>query len=92
MGAFTLKSVTTPKMLNGTDLTLSFGVNQDIKMSFFFFFYKRSFTLKATSRLQQMTNFASSFLVFDKNKVLYFMRILLQQMMLMKNQTLFVNF
>ena len=90
MGAFTLKSVTTPKMLNGTDFTLSFGVNQDIKM--FVFFYKRSFTLKATSRLQQMTNLASSFLVFDKNKVLYFMRILLQQMMLMKNQTLFVNF
>ena len=35
---------------------------------------------------------ATSFLIFDKNKVLYFMRIVCQQTILMKYHALFVIF
>ena len=41
--------------------------------------------------MQQMTNFVTSFLIFDKNKVGYFMRIVCQQTILMK-YALFVIF
>ena len=34
--------------------------------------------LKRQSRLQQTTNFAISFLVFDKNKLRYFVRVVCQ--------------
>ena len=36
-------------------------------------------TLKHQSRLQQTTNLATSFLIFEKNKVWYFMRVTFQQ-------------
>ena len=39
---------------------------------------------KGQSRLQQTTNFATSLLIFEKNKVCYFMRIVCQQTILMK--------
>ena len=42
--------------------------------------------------MQQTTNFATSFLIFEKNKVWYFMRIVCQQTILMKYHALFVNF
>ena len=42
--------------------------------------------------LQQTTNFATSFLVFDINKVWYFMRIVCQQTILMKYHALFAIF
>ena len=48
--------------------------------------------LKRQSQLQQMTNFATSFLIFEKNKVRYFMRIVCQQTILMKYHALFVSF
>ena len=48
--------------------------------------------LKRQSRLQQTTNFVAFFLVFDKNKVWYFMRIVCQQTILMKGHALFVIF
>ena len=47
---------------------------------------------KRQSRLQQTTNFATSFLIFEKNKVWYFMRILCQQTILVKYHALFVTF
>ena len=50
------------------------------------------YPLKRQSQLQQMTNFATSFLVFDKNKVWYFMRIVCQQTILMKYHALLVIF
>ena len=36
------------------------------------------------SQLQQTTNFSTSFLIFEKNKEWYFMRIVCQQTILMK--------
>ena len=50
------------------------------------------YPLKRQSQLQQTTNFATSFLVFDKNKVRNFMRIVCQQTILMKFHALFVIF
>ena len=47
--------------------------------------------LKRQSWPQQTTNLATCFLVFDKNKV-YFMRIVCQQTILMKDHALFVIF
>ena len=46
--------------------------------------------LKRQSRLQQTTNFAISFLVFDKNKVCYYVRIVCQQKILIKYHAFFV--
>ena len=37
-----------------------------------------------------MTNMATTFLIFEKNKVCYFMRIVCQQTILMKRRALFV--
>ena len=48
--------------------------------------------LKRQSQLQQTTNFETSFPIFEKNKVLYFMWIVCQQMILMKYNALFVIF
>ena len=48
--------------------------------------------LKHQSRLQQTTNFETSFPIFDKNKVWYYMRIVCQQTILMKYHVLFVIF
>ena len=48
--------------------------------------------VKRQSRLQQMTNFVTSFLIFDKNKVWYYMRIVCQKTILMKCHALFVIF
>ena len=55
-----------------------------------FFHYLLYQPLKRQSQLQQMTNFATSFLsIFEKNKVWYFMRIVWQQTILMKYHALF---
>ena len=48
-------------------------------------------TLKAP-QLQQTTNFGTSYLIFEKNKVWYFMRIVCRQTILMKYHGLFVFF
>ena len=42
--------------------------------------------------MQQTAYFATSFLVFDKNKECYFMRHVCQKTILMKYHALFVNF
>ena len=44
--------------------------------------------LKRQSRQQQTTNFATSFLIFERNKIWYFMRIVCQQTILMKDHAL----
>ena len=49
-------------------------------------------TLKVQSWLQQTTNFVTSFLIFEKNKVWYFIRIVCQQTILMKCHALFLIF
>ena len=51
-----------------------------------------SLRLKHQSWLQQMTNFATSFLIFKRNKEWYFMRMVCQQTILMKYHALFVIF
>ena len=51
-----------------------------------------SMGVKGQSRLQQTTNFATSFPIFDKNKVWYYIRIICQQTILMKYHALFVVF
>ena len=48
--------------------------------------------LKRQSWLQQTTNFATSLLIFERNKEWYFMRIVCQQTILMKYHALFVVF
>ena len=48
------------------------------------------YPLKSQSRLQQTTNFSTSFLIFETNKVWYFMRIVCQQTILVKYHALFV--
>ena len=50
------------------------------------------YPLKRQSHLQQTTNFATFFPILDKNKVLYYMRIVCQQMILMKYHALWVIF
>ena len=52
----------------------------------------QTYPLKHQSLLQQTSNFASSFLIFEKNKVWYFMRIVCQQTILMKYHALFIIF
>ena len=42
--------------------------------------------------LQQMTNFETSFPIFDKNKLWHYMRIVCQQTILTKYHALFVFF
>ena len=42
--------------------------------------------------MQQKTNFETSYLIFDKNKVWYYMRIVCQQTILIKYHALFVIF
>ena len=54
--------------------------------------WNRKLTLKRQSQLQQRTNFAKSFPIFDKNKVWYYMRIVCLQTILMKYHALFVIF
>ena len=49
-------------------------------------------SLKRQSRLQQTTHFETSFPIFDKNKVWYYMRIVCQQTILMKYHALLVIF
>ena len=46
--------------------------------------------LESESQLQQTTNFATSFPIFEKNKVRYFMRIICQQTIFMKYYALLV--
>ena len=46
--------------------------------------------LKRRRQLQQTTNFSTSFSIFEKNKVWYFMRIVCKQTILMKYNALFV--
>ena len=49
-----------------------------------------SLTRKWPLRLQQTINFAASFLIFERNKEWYFMRIVCQQTILMKYHALIV--
>ena len=50
------------------------------------------YPLKRQSGLQQTTNYGTSFLIFEKNKVWYFMRIICQQTILKKYHALFFFF
>ena len=47
---------------------------------------------KRQSQLQQTTNFATSLLIFERNREWYFMIIIRQQTILMKYHALFVIF
>ena len=53
---------------------------------------KDIFSLKAPITTAQTTNFVTSFLIFEKNKALNYMRIVCQQTILMKYHAVFVIF
>ena len=75
--------------LECSPFSLNFFFQMCLKSEYLSKYTYGSLNLK-TPIMQQTTNYATSALVFNKNKVRYFMRIVCQQTILMKYHTLFV--